>query len=58
MIVKKTTPTQALLAGRPYTPAAATNVAETWLRFGWVPPCRQAQDAMRAQLNPLVRVAP
>lgn len=53
MQVKRTVPTQPLLQGRPYTPAAATDVAKTWLRHGWQPPCRQTQDRMRARLNPM-----
>jgi hypothetical protein len=53
MEVKRTTPTQPLLQGRPYTPAAATNVAQTWLRHGWTPPDRSRQEALRARLNPM-----
>lgn len=26
-----------------YTPAAKTNVIETWRRFGWVPPSEQVE---------------
>ena len=53
MQVKRTVPTQPLLQGRPYTPAAATDVAKTWLRHGWQPPCRQAQEQAKVRLNPM-----
>lgn len=53
MQVKRTVPTQHLLNGRPYTSAAATDVAKTWLRHGWVPPSRQQQELAKARLNPM-----
>jgi hypothetical protein len=52
MQVKRTTPTQSLLCGRPYTPAAATDVVKTWLNFGWVPPSREVQQQAMQRLNP------
>lgn len=51
--MKETLPTKSLLQGCPYTPAAATDVRETWLRFGWQPPCREKQQAEMRRLNPL-----
>lgn len=56
MTASRTIPSQPLLQGRPYTPAAATNVTHTWLRHGWQPPCRLQQEAIRARLNPVVGV--
>jgi hypothetical protein len=53
MQVKRITPTQSLLCGRPYTPAASTDVAKTWLNFGWVPPSRDAQQQAMQRLNPM-----
>lgn len=29
---------QYLLDGKPYTPAAATDIRNTFRKFGWVPP--------------------
>jgi hypothetical protein len=46
-------PTELLTNGRPYTPAAATDVTKTWARFGWVPPSRKQQADIMARLNPL-----
>lgn len=53
MEVKRITPTQPLAQGRPYTPAAATDITKTWERFGWVPPDRRRQAEEMARLNPL-----
>ncbi len=53
MDAKRINPTETLLNGRPYTPSAATDVAKTWLRFGWVPPCRNAQQEVMQRLNPM-----
>ncbi len=30
-------PNQTLLQGRPWIPAAQTNVQDTWRKFGWQP---------------------
>ena len=30
-------PDKGLLQGHPYTPAAKTDVTETWRKFGWLP---------------------
>jgi len=46
-------PTQPLVNGRPYTPAASTDVTKTWSRFGWVPPNRRKQADAMIRLNPL-----
>lgn len=53
MQVKQTIPTLPLAQGRPYTPAAATDITRTWERFGWVPPDRKRQAEAMARLNPL-----
>jgi hypothetical protein len=53
MNVKPITPTLPLANGRPYTPAAATDITKTWCRFGWVPPDRKRQAEAMARLNPL-----
>lgn len=53
MQVKRTAPSQPLMAGRPYTPANRTDVRQTWLRFGWQPPNRKHQELVKARLNPL-----
>jgi hypothetical protein len=53
MNTKRTEPTQPLLQGRPYTPAAATDITKTWLRHGWQPPCRQSQEETKVRLNPM-----
>lgn len=53
MDIKRTMPTQPLLQGRPYTPAAATDITKTWLRHGWQPPCRQTQEETKVRLNPM-----
>lgn len=53
MDAKRTEPTQLLVNGRPYTPAAATDITKTWLRFGWQPPCRAQQEQLKQRLNPL-----
>lgn len=53
MQVKRTVPSHPLLQGRPYTPAAQTDVSRTWLRHGWTLPCRKSQELARARLNPL-----
>jgi hypothetical protein len=53
MNAKRTEPKQPLLQGRPYTPAAATDVTKTWLRHGWQPPCRQSQEEIKVRLNPM-----
>lgn len=53
MQVKRTVPSHPLLQGRPYTPAAATDVVKTWLRHGWQPPCRHTQEQTKARLNPM-----
>jgi hypothetical protein len=34
-------PPTTLLAGKPYTSSAETNVLATFRRFGWVPPSEQ-----------------
>jgi hypothetical protein len=37
-----------------YTPSGQTNVADTWRRFGWVPPAATNPDRyrqIRAELN-------
>lgn len=49
---KRVNPSQPLLQGRPYTPAAATDVVKTWLRYGWQPPSRERQEEVRVKLNP------
>lgn len=46
-------PDHLLINGRPYVIAAATDVQQTWLRHGWVPPDRRRQQQMREQLNKL-----
>lgn len=51
--MKKTLPTTDLSRGRPYTPAASTNVRLTWALFGWQPPSREKQQAEMKRLNPL-----
>ncbi len=53
MEVKRTVPSLPLLNGRPYTPAAATDITKTWRRHGWLPPVRAIQEAQKARLNPL-----
>jgi hypothetical protein len=53
MAAKRVNPTESLLGGRPYTPAASTDVAKTWLSFGWVPPSRDAQQEVMQRLNPM-----
>lgn len=53
MSCKRTTPSQPLLAGRPYTPANRTDVRQTWLRYGWQPPSREMQEVIKARLNPM-----
>jgi hypothetical protein len=53
MNAKRVNPTQSLLLGRPYTPAASTDVAKTWLNFGWVPPNRELQLQTMQSLNPM-----
>ena len=53
LTMKRTDPTHPLLQGRPYTPAAATDITKTWLRHGWQPPCRQAQEEAKMRLNPM-----
>jgi hypothetical protein len=53
MEAKRVNPTESLLGGRPYTPSAATDVAKTWLNFGWVPPSREAQQQAMQRLNPM-----
>ncbi len=53
MNVKTITPSLPLANGRPYTPAAATDITKTWERFGWVPPDRKRQAEAMARLNPL-----
>jgi len=50
---RRTVPSQLLVNGRPYTTSASTDVVRTWLRHGWQPPCRQTQERIKAQLNPL-----
>lgn len=40
-------PSQSLLNGYQYTPAAGTNVQDTWRKFGWTP----TTDEERAQRN-------
>ena len=34
---RRTEPTQSLLQGKPWTPPPATNVQDTWRKFGWLP---------------------
>ena len=53
MTAKRVEPTQPLLQGRPYTPAAATDITKTWLRHGWQPPSRQVQEQAKVRLNPM-----
>ena len=53
MNARRTDPSHPLLQGRPYTPAAATDVTKTWLRYGWQPPCRQTQEEAKVRLNPM-----
>lgn len=53
MAAKRTEPTQPLLNGRPYTPAAATDITKTWLRHGWQPPCKHTQELAKVKLNPM-----
>ena len=52
-MMKITRPTTDLSRGRPYTPAAATNVQQTWVLFGWKQPDREKQQAEMKRLNPL-----
>lgn len=37
-----------LLDGKPYTPAAATDIRETFRRFGWVGPEEQRKQSEAA----------
>lgn len=41
----KATPIATLLQGCKYTPAAATDITQTWRRFGWVPKAEQEAQA-------------
>ena len=53
MQVKRITPSQTLLCGRPYTPAASTDITKIWRQNGWAPPSRHEQQQAKVKLNPL-----
>lgn len=49
--MKTTLPSNPLLTGGTYTPAAGTNVARTWARFGYKTPDRAKQRRAYMKLN-------
>lgn len=40
---------QTLLSGKPYTPAAKTDIRETFKRLGWTPPSKAKQTEGEAK---------
>lgn len=48
MKFKTTNPRTTLLQGANYTPAAATDIKDTWRKFGWVPLNEVKKQASRA----------
>lgn len=48
MKVKTTNPRTTLLQGANYTPAATTDIRETWRKAGWVPLNEVKRQASRA----------
>lgn len=48
MKVKTTTPRLTLLQGANYTPAATTDIRETWRKAGWVPLNEVKRQATKA----------
>lgn len=45
-------PTDFAPPGFRYIPAAQTDVAQTWARYGWTPPDREKQRQEMLRLNP------
>ena len=48
MKAKTTNPRTTLLQGANYTPAAATDIENTWRKFGWVPLNEVKKQATKA----------
>lgn len=48
MKVKTTNPRTTLLQGANYTPAAVTDITETWRKHGWVPLNEVKKQATKA----------